>query len=68
VLAVSALHVDAGSLGAERAGADDDTRNSDEMGDIGRGKTTDRGLRDGGVDKELVLRESFGESEVFLAS
>jgi hypothetical protein len=38
------------------------------MGNIGGGKTTDRGLRNGGVDKELVLRESFGESEVFLAS
>jgi hypothetical protein len=38
------------------------------MGDVGRRETTDRSLRNGGVNEELVFREGFGESEVFFAA
>lgn len=38
------------------------------MGDIRRCKAADRGLRDGRVDEELVLRQGLGEFEVFFAA
>ena len=44
--AISALYVEAGSLGGECAGADDDAGYANEVGYICRGETTNGGLRD----------------------
>lgn len=44
--AVPALYVEAGRLGGECAGADDDAGYADEVGYVGRGETTNGSLRD----------------------
>lgn len=44
--AVPALYVEAGSLGGECAGADDDAGNADEVGHVCCGETADGGLGD----------------------
>jgi len=68
VSTISALNVEAGGLGAEGAGTDDDTGDADEMGDIRCGQAADGSVRDGGVDEELVLGQCSGEVEVVFAS
>lgn len=68
VLAVAALDVERGGFAAERAGADDDAGDADEVRDIGGCEAADGSLRDGGVDEELVFGECLGETEVFFAA
>ena len=66
--AVSALYVECCGFGAQRARANDDARYADEVRDIGGCEASDRSLRDGRVDEQLVLGQCFGEVEVFFAS
>jgi hypothetical protein len=52
--AISALYVEACSLGGECAGADDDARYADEVGHVCCGEATNGCLGDRGVQQELV--------------
>jgi hypothetical protein len=54
IAAISALNVEAGGFGGECAGADDDTRYANEMGHICRCEAANGGLRDRGVEEELM--------------
>lgn len=57
MLAIPTLHVDARGFGGKSAGSDDNSGDSHEMGDICRCEASNGGLRDRGVDEELVFGE-----------
>jgi hypothetical protein len=54
VVAISAFNVEAGGLGGECAGANDDSGYANEVGHVCRCEATNGGLRDGGVEEELM--------------
>jgi hypothetical protein len=47
VLAVATLDVQSGSFGGKSAGSNDDSRDTDQIGDVGSGQAADQGLRVG---------------------
>lgn len=57
MLAISTLYVEGGGFRGEGRRADDDAGYANEVRYIGCIEITDRDLRDGGMEKELVLRE-----------
>ena len=52
--AISALDMEACGFLGEGAGADDDTRYANEVGNVCCSESADGGLRDGGVEEELM--------------
>lgn len=65
--ALTALNVQGNGFGAECAGADNNARYANKMGDIGGREAADGGLRDGGMDEELMFGEGGRELLVFFA-
>lgn len=66
--AIPALDMQTRSFRAKRARTDDNTGDADEMRDVCCREAADGGLRDGGVDEELVCGEGLGQFEVLFAA